>query len=123
MKHIHQTDNNRYVVLSEKIRTELIAYRTEIENRNIKIAFSHLERIHILSQPFPLKHTLIHIRMLWFAIRYFNPVEIVVQFIYSLFSAKFSMFNIFPQGNTGGANAIKKGKMPIPHDLKEFIIK
>jgi hypothetical protein len=109
--------------LKNKISDELKLYKTELQMGDRKIAFSHLERIHILSQPFPLKHTIIHLRMLLFAIRFFKPVEIMVQLLYSLFSAKFSLLNIFPTGNTGGANAIKKGKMPIPEDLQKFINK
>jgi Protein of unknown function (DUF3703) len=108
--------------IRNKISEELKMYKEELQKGNRKIAFGHLERIHILSQPFPLRHTIIHVRMLLFAIRFFKPVEILVQFLYSLFSAKFSLLNIFPQGNTGGANAIKKGVMPIPNDLKEFIV-
>jgi hypothetical protein len=64
---------------------------------------------------------LTHLRMLHFAIITFRPLEILVQTIYSLFSFKFSMFNVFPQGNTGGANAIIKGQMTIPSELKKYI--
>jgi hypothetical protein len=33
------------------------------------------------------------------------------------------MFNIFPQGNTGGANAITKGRMIIPVDIQNELVK
>jgi hypothetical protein len=66
---------------------------------------------------------LIHLRMLSFAIRTFRPFEIFVQLIYSLFSFKFSLLNIFPPGNTGGADAITKGAMKIPKDLQEEMLK
>jgi hypothetical protein len=105
------------------IKTELGLYKTEFASKNYDLAFGHLERIHIVSQPFPVEHTLTHLRMLRFAILTFRPFEIVVQILYSLFSFKFSMLNIFPVGNTGGANAIKKGKMLIPQDIMEQLSK
>ena len=103
------------------IQTELVHYKYEFEHKNYDLAFSHLERIHIVSQPFPIEHTMTHLRMLKFSALTLRPFEILVQTLYSLFSFKFSILNIFPQGNTGGANAITKGKMKIPNDLKEFI--
>jgi hypothetical protein len=106
-----------------KMSEELRLYRTALRKGDRIPAFSHLERIHILSQPFPVKHTVIHLRMLFFAVRFVKPAEILVQLLYSLFSAKASLLNIFPPGNTGGANAIKKGAMPVPGDLKAFIVK
>ncbi len=99
------------------IAKELKAYQKERNIGNTNAAFQNLERIHILSQPYPMAHTIIHLRMLALAIKSFKSFEIVVQFFYSMFSFKFSLFNIFPFGNTGRANAILKGKMPIPHDL------
>lgn len=103
------------------ISVELGKYKSSYSNKNYKLAFQHLERIHIISQPFPLAHTLIHLRMLKFAMLRFKPIEILVQFMYSLFSAKFSLLHIFPLGNTGGANALKKGRMEIPEDLLSII--
>lgn len=126
MRFLNKYDKNYKMAdieLKNKILEELKLYKAILKRGDKKIAFNHLERIHILSQPFPVRHTIIHFRMLLFAIRFFKPLEIAVQLIYSLFSAKFSLLNIFPTGNTGGANAIKKGKMPIPEDLQKFINK
>jgi Protein of unknown function (DUF3703) len=109
--------------LKELIYNELSAYKLEFSKSNYDRAFSHLERVHIISQPFPIEHTVIHFRMLTFAIRTLRPLEILVQFFYTLFSGKFSMLNIFPQGNTGGANALTKGEMPVPMDLKMEMMK
>lgn len=105
------------------ISSELDSYRKEFDKHNYDLAFRHLERIHIVSQPFPVEHTITHLRMLSFAIQTFRPFEIIIQFVYSLFSFKFSLLNIFPRGNTGGANAITKGAMPIPDDLQREILK
>jgi hypothetical protein len=109
--------------LKELIKSELDFYRQAFAKNNYDLAFSHLERVHIISQPFPLEHTVIHFRMLTFAIRTFRPFEILVQFFYTLFSSKFSMLNILPQGNTGGANALIQGRMDIPTDIKNEMMK
>ncbi len=109
--------------LKELIQTELNLYRQAFAKNKYDLAFSHLERVHIVSQPFPWQHTVIHFRMLTFAIRTFRPLEILVQFFYTLFSGKFSMLNIFPSGNTGGASALLKGKMAIPADIKSEMVK
>jgi hypothetical protein len=105
------------------IINELELYKSAFKQKNYNIAFGHLERVHIVSQPFPIEHTLVHLRMLRFALLTFRPFEILVQLLYSLFSFKFSMLNIFPQGNTGGASAIKKGQMKIPADIQFILIK
>lgn len=107
--------------IKDLIKNELGLYKTEFGCKNYDLAFGHLERIHIVSQPFPIEHTLIHLRMLRFAILTLRPFEILIQTLYSLFSFKFSMLSIFPQGNTGGANAITKGKMKIPADIKSLM--
>jgi hypothetical protein len=104
--------------IKDLIKIELGLYKTAFAQKNYDHAFRHLERIHIVSQPFPIEHTLIHLRMLQFAILTFRPFEILVQTLYSMFSFKFSLLNIFPQGNTGGANAILKGRMQIPDDIQ-----
>jgi hypothetical protein len=99
------------------IRSEHDSYRKEFDKQNYDLAFRHLERIHIVSQPLPSEHAITHLRMLFFAIRTFRLFEIIIQFVYSLSSFIFSLLNIFPRGNTGGANAITKAAMPIPDDL------
>ncbi len=104
--------------LKHLISIELEGYKSKVNSKNYSEAFKHLERIHIISQPFPIAHTIIHFRMLKFAIITFRPLEIFVQSIYTIFSFKFSALNIFPKGNTGGANAIFKGKMELPKDIE-----
>ncbi len=104
--------------LKELIQRELDLCRQAFAKNEYDLVFSHLERVHIISQPFPIEHTVIHFRMLTFAIKTLRPLEILVQFFYTLFSGKFSMLNIFPPGNTGGASALTKGRMAIPKDIE-----
>lgn len=109
--------------LKQFIQNEMVLYDLAFAEKDFKKSFQHLERIHIVSQSLPMAHIKIHLRMLKFAILTSNPLEIMIQFLYSIFSAKFSILNIFPKGNTGGANAIFKGKMSIPEDLKIILNK
>ena len=103
------------------IQNETILYDLSFTEKDFKKAFNHLERIHIVSQSSPIAHTKIHLSMLKFAILTSRPFEIMIQVLYSLFSAKFSVLKIFPKGNTGGVNAIFKGKMSIPEDLRHLV--
>jgi hypothetical protein len=113
-----QPDNKK---LKDIIKVELKLYKFEFDKKNYDLAFRHLERVHIISQPFPWRHTFINLKMLQFALLTFRPIEIIVQLLYSMFSAKFSTFGIYPTGNTGGANAIFKGRMAFPIDLEQQI--
>jgi Protein of unknown function (DUF3703) len=99
---------------------ELEQYIIANGNKKCNSAFKHLMRIHNVSQPYTIKHTIIHIRILKFAFIALEPLEIIIQILHSLFSFKFLLQNIFPQGNTGGASGILKGKMTIPMDLKKL---
>ncbi|MBL7764733.1 MAG: DUF3703 domain-containing protein [Chitinophagaceae bacterium] len=103
------------------IALEQQQYDEAFSNKNYEKAFSHLERIHIVSQPFAIAHTISHLRMLKFAILTFRPFEILVQIIYTLLGGLLSLIGLVPLGNTGGANAISKGNMEIPNDIQTII--
>lgn len=107
--------------IKEFIKGELVEYNNAFASRNYKQAFNHLERIHIVSQPYAIEHTITHLRMLRFALQTFKPLEIIVQVLYSLLGGILSLIGFVPIGNTGGANAISKGAMEIPNDLKQIM--
>jgi hypothetical protein len=50
-------------------KTELEKYRIEYSNGNLKRAWSHLERAHIIGQKDPFAHTLVHWKMLQFGFK------------------------------------------------------
>ncbi len=113
----------RHENLKRLIQLEFKNYNADLEVKQFDQAFKRLERIHILSQPFPYEHTIVHFKMLTLAVRTFRPFEIFIQFLFTVFSGKFSLMNIFPQGNSGRAKDILKGQMEIPPDLRGEMLK
>jgi hypothetical protein len=105
------------------IESELKLYNEAIEIKNFTKAFSHLERIHVISQSHPREHTMTHFRMLRFAVLTFSPLEILIQTLYSAVSYIATVLKLYPDGNTGGASAITKGKMEIPEDIQLILKK
>ena len=98
----------------------------EAENTFFKGYFQqscrHLERAHILGQPYPIAHTFVHWKMLLFGIKTKNTKEIIGQIPRLLVGGLKSFVGNIPIGNTGGANVPPLQPMEIPEDLL-FIIK
>jgi hypothetical protein len=90
-------------------------------NKNFTASWYHLERAHILGQPYLYHHTLVHWKMLLFGIKLKNRREIVGQIPRLLVGGVKSFIGEIPVGNTGGANVPPLKSMKIPADLK-FII-
>lgn len=81
----------------------------------------HLERAHILSQPYPWPHTRNHVAMLALALRQHDRREAVGQVIRIIVAAPGSALGRYPDGNTGRTRAGLMTPMPIPADLAEAL--
>jgi len=81
----------------------------------------HLERAHIISQPYPWPHTHNHIAMLSLALRQRDRGEALGQIIRIVVAAPGSALGRYPEGNTGRTHAGQTTPMPIPDDLAETI--
>jgi hypothetical protein len=81
----------------------------------------HLERAHILGQPYPYHHTLVHWKMLCFGVKIKDMREIVGQIPRLLVGGVKSFVGEIPIGNTGGANVPPLQSMEIPFELKRII--
>jgi hypothetical protein len=81
----------------------------------------HLERAHIIGQPYPYHHTLVHWKMLRLGIKIKNIKEIVGQIPRLLVGGIKSFVGEIPVGNTGGANVPPLKSMEIPEDLRKII--
>lgn len=81
-------------------------------------AWRHLERAHILGQPWAIEHTEVHWEMLKFGFRIKNTREIVGQIPRLLVGGVKSFVGKIPVGNTGGANVPPLRSMEIPDDIK-----
>lgn len=100
---------------------ELEKYKTEFANGKLQLAWCHLERAHILGQPWPREHTYVHWVMMKFGIKIKNGREIVGQIPRLLVGGAKSFVGNIPVGNTGGANVPPLQPMDIPADLKSIL--
>lgn len=89
--------------------------------KNFQKSWRHLERAHIIGQPYPFEHTLAHWKMMQFAFKVKNTKEIIGQIPRLLVGGVKSFVGNIPVGNTGGANVPPLQPMEIPDDLKEII--
>ncbi|MDF0674936.1 MAG: DUF3703 domain-containing protein [Nitrospira sp.] len=89
---------------------------------NLGLAFSHLERAHILGQSFPIEHASTHWWMLKVGWRRRDFVEIIGQLPRIVGALLFSRIWV-PNGNTGGARVPPFKSMPIPEELQSLLDK
>ncbi|MEU5941451.1 DUF3703 domain-containing protein [Micromonospora sp. NPDC047548] len=80
-------------------------------------AWRAAERAHILSQPWPCPHTVVHAVMLRRALRERDVVEAVGQVIRLAVAGPGSATGRYPEGNTGRARVPLTQPMPMPDDL------
>jgi hypothetical protein len=98
-------------------REELMQAKHEFDNKNYQASWRHLERAHILGQPYPFEHTEVHWKMLAFGIKIKNGKEIIGQIPRLLVGGVKSFVGKIPTGNTGGADVPPLKPMEIPEDL------
>lgn len=77
----------------------------------------HLERAHIVSQPYPWLHTRNHVAMLELALRQRDRREALAQVVRIVVAAPGSLSGRYPEGNTGRRAAGLMTPMPVPPDL------
>ncbi|PRX46817.1 DUF3703 domain-containing protein [Salegentibacter salegens] len=102
---------------------ELANYSFEYSNGNLKSAWSHLERAHIIGQKYPYAHTYVHWKMLQFGFRIKNGKEILGQIPRLIFGGVKSFVGKIPVGNPGGANVPPLKPFPIEKELQEIFFK
>jgi hypothetical protein len=84
--------------------------------------WKHLERAHILSQPMALPHVRTHVAMLGAGLRRHDRREVVGQLLRLVVAGPGSLTGRYPVGNTGGADVSALAPMPIPEDLRPFLM-
>ncbi|MBK8398514.1 MAG: DUF3703 domain-containing protein [Leptospiraceae bacterium] len=109
------------IKMEDQYFIELEKYRKNKKAGNDDLAWSYLERAHVIGQYHPIPHFAIHFRMLVFGIRKGNFNEILGQIPRLAVGWIGSLFNRIPVGNTGGANIHILASMPIPEDLRELL--
>ena len=104
-------------------REELLLAKKEFDKKHYQQSWRHLERAHILGQPYPVAHTAVHWRMLKFGVKIKNGKEIIGQIPRLLVGGVKSFVGTIPVGNTGGANVPALRPMEMPEDLAAIIKK
>ena len=102
-------------------RQELLQAKIEFDKKHYQQSWRHLERAHILGQPYPVAHTAVHWKMLKFGIKIKNGKEIIGQIPRLLAGSVKSFVGKIPVGNTGGANVPPLQPMEIPDELLSTI--
>ncbi|MHC0429655.1 DUF3703 domain-containing protein [Streptomyces sp. O3] len=77
----------------------------------------HLERAHILSQPWPWPHARNHMAMFGLALRQRDRREALGQVVRIIVAAPGSALGRYPEGNTGRARVPLTQPMPLPAEL------
>lgn len=115
---MNTTMPSKLVPYFEKELTEAtVAFRSQ----HFQKSWLHLERAHILGQPYPMAHTFVHLKMLVFGVRTKNFAEVIGQIPRLVFGGVKSFVGEIPVGNTGGANVPPLKPMQIPDDLQQII--
>ena len=103
-------------------REILAAYQAEARGKP-EVAFSHLERAHILGQTSTVEHVRVHCHMFLWSIRQRNVRESLGQLLRIVGAAIGTAAGLVPQGNTGGTNVNSFKSMHIPPELAALIEK
>ena len=107
--------------LKNHFQNELKIYRAELNSGHLPFAWRHLERAHIIGQPWPKEHTYVHWLMLKFGFKIKSGREVIGQIPRLLVGGVKSFVGEIPIGNTGGANVAPLRPMEIPHDIEELM--
>ncbi|MFH5210127.1 DUF3703 domain-containing protein [Antrihabitans sp. NCIMB 15449] len=79
--------------------------------------WAHLERAHIVSQPYPWLHTRNHVAMFRLAVRQHERREALGQVVRIIVAAPGSLAGRYPEGNTGRTRVGLMTPMAVPTDL------
>ena len=111
-------------VVSGSIRKnhgEIGASRRAAAAGDATTAWSHLERAHVLAQPFPVAHVGSHVAQLRLGWRTRDRTEVAGQLIRIAVAAPASIAGRVPLGNDGRARTPLRATAPVPADLVEII--
>lgn len=107
--------------LRRHYQEELDCYRKAFQRGDLPLAWRHLERAHILGQPWAIEHSEVHWIMLKFGFAIKSWTEIRGQILRLVFGGVKSFVGKIPTGNTGGANVPPLQVMEIPPDLRKLL--
>jgi Protein of unknown function (DUF3703) len=85
------------------------------------MAFSRLERAHVLGQASTVEHVRVHWRMFVWGWQHRSAKECAGQLLRIVGAATKTAFGLVPSGNTGGSNISPFKRLPIPSYLAATI--
>lgn len=103
------------------IATEMAGYRLALDVGDADRAWHHLERAHIVSQPYLGPHLASHGAMLRLAIRRRDMHEVRGQIFRIILAPLGSLTGRLPVGNNGRSGVSAFAPMPIPADLADAL--
>lgn len=103
------------------VQAELESARATEAHGDTRLAFSHLERAHVLGQRSTRLHVLTHWRMLCWGLRRRRPDEVSGQLLRIIGATLLTAIGLVPEGNTGGANVNGFRRMPLTNELQTII--
>jgi hypothetical protein len=110
-----------YHHINHHVQLELASARAADAKGDTRLAFSHLERAHILGQRSTRLHVLTHWRMMCWGLRQRQCREVFGQLWRIVGATLSTAIGLVPAGNTGGANVSGFRKMPVPKELQAII--
>ena len=119
---IASAEAERSALLRQAWTDERNAARAARRRGDVAGEWAHLERAHILSQPMVVPHLRTHVAMLGAGLRRRDRREVVGQLLRLVVAGPGSLTGRYPVGNTGGADVSALAPMPIPDDLRPFLI-
>ena len=105
------------VKLKSYFEIELNNYTINYNSGDLRQAWFHLERAHVIGQAYPIEHTYVHWKMLQFGFRIKSTKEIIGQIPRLLVGGVKSFVGKIPVGNTGGADVPALMPMEIQEDI------
>lgn len=88
---------------------------------DMRRAFAHLERAHVLGQAATREHVRVHWRMFAWGVKNRNAREAWGQLIRLAGAATKTAIGLVPAGNTGGSDISAFRRLPVPPDLAGII--
>lgn len=88
---------------------------------DLRAAWRHLERAHVLAQPFPVAHTGSHVAQLALGVRSRDRREVLGQVVRIAVAGPGSLVGRIPVGNSGRAGVPLRATAPVPADLARLL--
>lgn len=113
--------NNFKINIKPFVNKEIEASNNALIENDLELAFTHLERAHVLGQYVMALHLKVHFLMLMWGIKRKDIREIFGQALRIPGTIFFTWLNRLPTGNTGGANVPAFRKIEVSEELRKII--